>query len=647
MSDRIKELAKLLRKASDAYYAGANAIMSDAEFDRKRDELENLDPSNPFLATVGAPAANSALTKCKHAIPMGSLRKITTDPELQTWLKSIVCGSSVAGTIEIAVQLKLDGLSIELLYDKGKFVQAITRGDGQVGEDVTHTIKNAKFFPRTISVKTPVSVRCECMLQLGDWKKHFSDTANPRNAASGLTRRSDAKGSEHLACIAFDVLFDGNGFKTEADRITWLCTEHFITTPNVIVKAFNLLAAIKDIEGQRDQLPYEIDGAVVKLNNIAMQDILGEHNGRPYWARAWKFAPMGGHTTLNNVTWSVGTRGTITPVANVAPVAVGGTTIRNVSLSNLNEIGRLGIGIGDTVEVVRAGDVIPKIVRVVARGKKHRRIWLDACPACGGAVERRKVWDDDLNKMVNDPFLYCKNSDKCSGVHNKQLKKYVKKRNILFLGDSNLDTLIGSGAVKTIPDFYNLTISSMMAVGVSGGMATKIYAQIQSSVPCPLAEMIGSMSLDMLGRSEAGNLVRHGIDSLDKWKSLTAKQIGSFPGYSKDGSKATRIAKAVQDNWSLIEELSKKLVISVVKARAPKVSGGPTFVICLTGTMSRPRQNISDDIVAAGHSVVSRVARDVTHLCQADPSSQSSKSRKASDLGIPVISEQQLVAMLK
>ncbi len=391
----IVELERTLRQASHAYYSGAEATLSDQEFDLLRDELEELDPGNAFLSEVGAPVTNS-LTKVRHRMPMGSLKKITTEAEFQTWVGSLLPKGKKTKTTfhdpKISVSLKLDGLSIELIYEKGKFVQAITRGDGEEGEDVTHTIKNAKFFPRTISVMDRVSVRCEAMLQIADWKEHFADKANPRNAASGLVRRTDAKGSEHLVCIAFDVLFNG-GFRTEHERIEWLIKEKFSTTPNQVVSASKVMQAIKWIEDQRDQLDYEIDGAVLKANDIDLQKELGEHNDRrPRWARAWKFAAMGGHSTLEGITWSVGTRGTITPVANIAPVKVGGTTIRNVSLHNVNEIDRLDLGIGDEIEVIRAGDVIPFIVRVI--NKEY------ICPLCGykGDINAQKRFHESKSK---------------------------------------------------------------------------------------------------------------------------------------------------------------------------------------------------------------------------------------------------------
>jgi DNA ligase (NAD+) len=623
---QVKELEKRLRAASAAYYGGGDAIMSDQEFDRLRDELEELDPHNSFLAEVGAPA-DSALQKVSHTIPMGSLKKISPGPnqlsEFETWSRSLN-GS------KIAVQFKLDGLSIELVYRKGRFVQAITRGDGDVGEDVTHTIKHAQGFPLKISVADrQVSVRCEALLYIADWKKHFADKANPRNAASGLVRRTDAQGSKHLRLVAFDVLYDTSLFKTEQDRINWLMVEKFTTTPSFLVDKAGVKATIDSIYAKRDTLPYEIDGAVVKVNDIAQQERLGEHNGRPYWARAWKFPAMGGHTVLKDVEWTVGTRGWVNPVAKVEPVEVGGTTIRNVTLHNRDEIKRLGLCIGDEVEVVRAGDVIPNIVRVVAQGSKRKPIKIDTCPACGATLRE------------DGPRLICSKMEQCPGVGSKRLKKWIKKREILHLGDTYTDALVDAG-YTTIPQLYELTIEKMVKAGIGEGMAKKIMAQIDKSRTCSLANLIGSLSMDMVGRSEASNLVGHGVDTLAKWKKLTAKAIGLLPGYQ--GTKGSRIAAAVEENWPLIEAVAEHLTITNGR---PKPSNGKLTgkSFCFTGTMTNPRKTLEQKVNDAGGQIRS-VSKELDFLVIADPNSLSSKAAKARKLGVKLISEQDFLKML-
>ncbi len=627
---RIVELEDILRRASLIYYGGGNSDLDDQQFDRLRDELEACDPDNAFLSEVGAPA-DSALTKVKHSMPMGSLKKISPGDgpaEFATWLATV---SKKAKDLEMAISWKLDGISIELIFKDGKFVQAITRGDGDTGEDVTHTIRNAQGFPRTISTKSKISVRCEALLFTRAWKDHFPDKANPRNAASGLVRRTDAKGSEHITCIAFDVMIeDGLAFETEHARIIWLKDRGFEVAATERAPADRVEQIVASIESARDRLPFAIDGAVVKLNNVEEQEKLGEHDGRPYWARAWKFAAMGAHTTLLDVEWAVGTQGTINPVAKVAPVQVGGVTIQNVTLHNMDEIERLGVQIGDEVEVIRAGDVIPKIIRVVTAGKKRTKIAIDACPACGSKVHR------------DGPKLLCTNASNCSGSQFKRIQKWVKKRNIMFLGESNLKALWDAGLVKKIADLYLMPQDDMVAAGLGKRMSEKILAEIEKSRDCSLADFIGSLSLDMLGRAEAANLVAQGVDTLGEWEFLSETKIVAFPGYQH--TKARRISEAVADNWDLIIDIASELNITSGK---PKVKDGKLSgeSVCFTGTMTNKRGDLERQAEDAGGQVRS-VSKGLTYLVIADPKSMSSKAIKARKLGVSLISEDDFLEMI-
>jgi len=623
METNIKNLEKQLREASKAYYTGVSSPLSDAEFDKLRDELEELDPKNSFLAEVGAPS-DAALQKVTHSIPMGSLKKINTLAEFTTWRNTV---SKTASNLECLIELKLDGISIELIYRDGKFVQAITRGDGKIGEDVTHSIKNAKGFPKSISVTTEVSVRCEALLLIEDWKKYLSEKSNPRNVVSGLVRRTDGKNSQHICCVAFDVLTDKK-FMTEEDRIKWLKTEKFFVTWSKVSKPDQVEALVKELESRRSSLKFEIDGAVVKLNQISDQESLGEHDGRPYWARAWKFAAMGAHTTLEGVEWAVGTQGTINPVAKVRPVSVGGTTISNVTLHNMDEIERLGVQIGDEVEVIRAGDVIPKIVRVVSKGKNRTKIGIASCPACGSDVKR------------DGPKLLCKNKS-CEGAQFKRIQKWVKKRDIMFLGTSNLETLWNTNTVRTIVDLYGLTVDSMVKAGLGKRMSEKILAEIEKSRDCSLPDLIGSLSLDMLGRSEAKNLVDQGVDTLDKWRKLAACDIEKMPGFQF--TKATRISSAVQGDLKQIELVAAKMnITSKLKVKDGKFSGKS---FCFSGTMENPRKELEALVADNGGSCRS-VSKELTYLVIADPKSASSKAVKARKSGVELISEDDFMKMV-
>lgn len=448
------------------------------------------------------------LEKVKHFIPMGSLKKIKTLTEFYTWYKGQ----------ELIIQWKLDGISIELIYVNGKFLQAITRGDGITGEDVTHTICNAQGFPKSISEKSTIAVRCEALLFIKPWKEFFKDKVNPRNAVSGLVRRLDAKGSEHITCIAFDTSLS---FKTELERIRWLEDEGFHVTTTVIVTDIE-----EDVTRIKEQnLSFQIDGAVIKVNSDGQN------------ARAWKFGTIGEYTTLENVSWTVGVHGTINPIANVFPVFIDGVTIQNITLHNIDEIERLGIKIGDTIEVIRAGSVIPKITKVLQQTGTIP-ITLNRCPVCSSDIFRK------------GPHYICIKKDNCPGALVSQVRTWIKKRKIMFLGDITLNKLIKKKLVTDITSLYSLTIAQT---------SIRIYKEIKKSRTVSLADFIGSLSINLLGQTETENIISHGIDTLNKWRSLTTSQIMRFPDFQE--VKAFRISRGLADKWPLIERLSRELKI--------------------------------------------------------------------------------------
>jgi len=634
----VEKIVKQLKSACDAYYNGDSPVMSDADFDKLKDELIELDPNNPFLATVGAAPSDDdeKLSKATHQIPMGSLKKINAkggEGEYRTWLSSVrqVAGSNP----KIALTWKLDGSSIEVIYRKGVFSQAITRGDGVIGDDITHTIKNAQGLPKKLSSPIDISVRAEAIFRLADWNKFLSkEGANPRNVATGTCRRTDERNSEHLHCVAFNVL-GGKDWKSLSEKIEWLKSNGFET---VHFKSVDVDDVPKHIDGtlaQRSNLIYEIDGLVVALDDCSYQEKLGEHNGLPYWARAWKFPNMGGFSKLLDVSWDVGTRGTINPVAHIEPVPVGGVTITNVTLHNMDEIERLGIQIGDEIEVVRAGDVIPKIIRVVKKGNNRTVITCSKCPACGGKITQ------------SGPFFRCVDAENCSGVLNKRIMKYIKKRDIMYLGDSALDKLIAAKAVSSVKDLYFLTVSTMVKAGVGEGMARKILEEIRKSMKVSLADLIGSLSIDLLGRSEAENIVSNGIVTLAMWKNLDESRLIKLGGYQTVS--AGRICAGLRQNWSVIEELAKILEVEEGKI-APKIvntSGvlkGASF--CFTGAMEKPRKELQKLVSDNGGVPWDSVGKGLTYLVTSDPTSTSAKANKARSMGVQMITEEAFLKMI-
>src|SRR4051812_33041679 len=375
-SDRVSELATLLRQYKDAYYNG-QPLVSDAAYDALEDELRNLDPDHAILQSIGAPLRGAevvtAWEKARHAIPMGSLNKAVSEDEFRQWAAR--CdelgkkGKLEAITDNLFVTEKLDGLSLAVTYDKGKLADALTRGDGEVGERITQNAARMKGVPKQLAEPVSVTVRGEIILKLSDMKKAFPGAANPRNQASGTSKRFDGQGCEHLTVLFYDL--DGEEHATEQQKFKRLSALGLIV-PNF--KATDLDGALElhqeYAKQKRAALDYEIDGLVVRANNVHAQHMLGEKGNRPRAAIAFKFASQAKVTTLVEIVWETGSSGRVSPVAVVEPVELAGAVVRRASLHTAANIAELGIGIGDEVLVSRRNDVIPYVEEVVTKKGK-------------------------------------------------------------------------------------------------------------------------------------------------------------------------------------------------------------------------------------------------------------------------------------
>ena len=631
---RIDDIEGRLRRASTAYYVDANPIMSDKEFDTLKDELAKLDPDNEFLHEIGAALDSSPLTKVKHEIPMGSLNKVNTLEEYETWLKTL--SKQGVNRPSMVAQWKLDGSSVELLYRKGKFVQAVTRGDGVVGEDVTHSISKASGFPKRLNKPIDCSVRAEAFIRLSDWEEYLSgDSKNPRNTAAGIVRRTDTKDAHFLRLQAYNIILKSRDeyiINNEMDKINILNSLGFDTVSSTVHFSDEIPKTFKQMTEQRNSLDFQVDGVVVTLNDIDLQEQMGEKKGLPYFARAWKFEADSGISRIKDVVWSMGSRGTIHPTAIVEPVEVCGVTIQNASLHNLDIINDLGVCIGDEVEIIRAGDVIPKVCRVSNPGKNRTPIEVINCPSCGKKT------------VVRGPHAACPEPEICPGVQSKRISTFISKREIMFLGDANLVLLLENGCVRNIPDLYRLDVKRMMKAGLGETMATKILAEIEKSRNARIEEVIGSLSIDLCGRSEAANIVAFGIDTLDKWESLTVEQLASFERFGE--VKAKRIYTSLKENWTLIDEVVG--LMNLVQDKKEKVMGSLSDKsFCFTGALELPRKEAEALVMSKGGSVSSSVSKGLTFLVMADPNSTSTKAEKARKLGTQVISESEFMSMVK
>jgi len=641
-ADHILSLEDAIRNAADAYY-NAEPLMPDEDFDRLVDELRRIDPGNEVLKRVGAPPPEAGhLQKAEHAIPMGSLSNATrngdkANPSYKEW-------HAKHGGGRVIVMHKLDGSSIELLYEDGRLKQAITRGDGHVGEDVTRNARRFKGVPEHVPGFSG-SVRGEALLLLEDFREHFADASNPRNAANGTVRRSDGTGAEHISFIAYDLISGDRQFATHRERLECIAELGFDAVWFRVLDTSEQVDAVhEEHQNTRDSLPFEIDGLVVRIDEEARFLAMGERHGRPKGAVAYKFRAMGADTELLGVKVTVGHTGQIVPTADLAPVQIGGVTVTSALLNNYGEIERLGLAVGDLVHVVRAGDVIPKVVGVTEEAVSRTPVVPpDSCPSCGSVLT-----EEGAN-------LFCRNAD-CTERQYRLLNSWVVKRNILYLGDTLLRKLFTDCRIRRPADLYRLTEEFLSGVslgsGTVGSNATRIMEQIEASKTCSVPDLLGSVGVTFLGRRQAKKLVDQlaaagTVDPTEQLEWILNAGVEDLETLEGIGHrKAEAVHASLLELGPRIRELLEAGVRppSTGEQQPAGALGGKSF--CLTGAMSRPRREIEAMIAAAGGVPASRVSKDLDFLVAADPGSGSSKARKAMKYGVQVISEEDLLGML-
>lgn len=621
--DRIKELETKIFKARDDYYNGQPTV-SDKVFDAWVDELRLLDSTNKAVTAVGAPVVPSEWKKAKHQIPMGSLDKVNTPAELSKW------ADDMAGKEKLFVTEKLDGLSIELVYEDGILRQAITRGDGETGEDVTVNVVKMGGVKPHLKHKFNGSLRGEIIMKKSIHKKHFADKANPRNAASGTCKRLDGQGVEHLDIIFYQVLGDVD-FKTESKQFVWLddCglnTPNFWTFHNAI-EVNDHWRAYQDTE--REKLDYDIDGLVVRVNDLEKQIALGDKDMRPKGAIAFKFDNESRESVIRAITWQVGNSGRLTPVATVDPVQLVGATVTRASIYNLSYIEELVLDVGATVLVARANDVIPRIENLIKGTGKIAQAPTH-CPECGGSLK------------MDGENLMCTNSEGCRAQIIGRIKNWIKELNLLEWGDTLVEKLVESKKVKDVSDLYLLKVDDIANLDRLGEKTAKKCLDILwANKEVSLEVFLGALSIPMIGQSTIKAIMNAGCDTLEKFGQLDAVNFEQVPGVGP--VKAELLADGLKNNQKLI----LKILDNGVSIKDKIIGALTGKSICFTGAMKNKRPVLEKMASDAGADVKSSVGKGLTYLVIADPNSTSSKAQAARKLGTTLISEEDFLDKVK
>lgn len=632
---RIEELEKLISKYQKSYYDGEGEI-SDAEFDKLWDELKSLDPNNPILHKVGADSGNFA--KVQHVMPMGSQEKAANPEEFLAWANKHQYD-------QYLVEYKLDGASLELQYENGYLVRAVTRGDGSIGDDITANARkmggvNAAIYKDGQFVPFTGGVRGEVIMTHQVHKDYFSDKANCRNAANGLMKRKDGQGSEFLKLITYDALStDGKTYFTnEEEKIHWLMDCGFNVVKLVICKSPDRVIAYRaKVMEERKNIEYDIDGLVIKERKINLEDA---RRARPDHQIAFKFSLEEAVSTLRQVEWSIN-GGTYTPVAIFDEVELNGTRVQRASLANPDKMRQLGVRIGSHVVVVKRGEIIPKIESVV----EEKDIVTSEIPfPCVCEVCGTKLIDEGSR-------LYCPNKE-CSKRVLHQLLKFQDVVDIRDLGTTLITDLFKDGSLKSISDIYSLSQEdlvpyflneeSMEAEKKSLG-AQKVYNSIQSHRNMKLATFVAGFDIEGIAESSAEKLVNAGFNTLEKLLAASEDQIAQVSGF------AEIMAHTVVEGLAENAEEMKSLITSgtiILEAEGQGSLSGKSF--CFTGELHSMKRADAEALVKKnGGSIKSSVTKDLSYLVTNDTTSGSSKNVKAAKFNIPIIDENAFLELVK
>lgn len=659
----IERLVKELNYHCYRYYVLDSPVISDEEYDRLYRHLKELEerykyvlPDSP-TQRVGAPPLDK-FEKVKHTEPMLSLDNAFSYDEIAEFDKRIKRFIGSNYDIEYTVEPKYDGLAIELTYTNGLLSRASTRGDGYEGEDVTQNIKTIRSVPLKIegiqNIPEVIDIRGEVYMNIEEFEKLNKEKeqkgeplfANPRNAAAGSVRQLDpsvtATRKLHLSCYGIGFV-KGIEFKNQWELIKWLEKARFPIPPIVrLVKGVgNVIKAVKEIEENRRNFPFETDGAVIKVNDFGLQKLLGIKTREPRWAIAYKFPAHQGTTKIKEIIPSVGRTGVITPVAILEPVRIGGVTVSRSTLHNWDEIERKDIKVGDTVVVERAGDVIPHVVMVIKEKRAGREKSFpipEKCPVCGSKVVREE----------GEVAVRCIGLN-CPAQVKEKIKHFASRgaMDIEGLGEKNVELLYSKGLIHSFIDLYKLKKEALLTLPrFAEKSAQNLIDAIEKSKHTTLARFLYALGILHVGEY-ASKLLAKNFEKLEDLfnikpdKIMEIKQIGE------------KIAKSVSDFFNDPENLRtlnilKSLGLRVInpdfegKERIKKPLEGLTFVI--TGTLPKPRNEIEEFIERHGGRVSSSVSKKTDYVVVGE--NPGSKFKKAQELKIKTISYDDLLKIV-
>lgn len=653
--EEMKLLAEQLEQANYRYYVLDDPEITDYEYDMMLRKLEDLEAAHPELASPNSPTkrvggkALSQFVKVEHAVPLESLQDVFSMDELADFVSRV---RDEIDTPEFTVEPKVDGLSVALEYIDGEFVRGATRGDGRIGEDVTENLRTIRTIPlhldnapQRLIVRGEVFMPRAVFEKLNEKREAAGEAlfANPRNAAAGSLRQLDPKiaAERQLDILIFNLqLAEGKSFSTHSETLDFLRSLKFKTIPYTLCSTMEeAKTLVERIDETRYDLAYDIDGAVMKLNDLSGRSKMGSTAKFPKWAVAYKYPPEVKRTLLTDIVVQVGRTGVLTPKAVVAPVRLAGTTVTNATLHNQDFISEKDIRIGDTVLIRKAGEIIPEILGVVpelrpADAKPY--LLPDRCPVCGAKVER------DLDGAA----MRCTGAE-CPAQLSRNIEHFVSRdaMNIDGLGSSIVDQLIQNGAISSPADLYYLSLDDISTLWKNGDKAPKkLLASIEQSKKNDISKLIYALGIRQVG-AKAAKVLAQQFGSLDALMNASTEQLTAVRDIG--AITAQFISEWFSDEQSkhLIERLREAGVnfncdIQIEDTRF----AGMTFV--LTGALELfTRDEATEKIELFGGKVSGSVSKKTTYVVAGE--NAGSKLQKANELSIPVLSEQEFLNMLQ
>ena len=672
VSEEIRKRVEALRRAINyhnyRYYVLDSPEISDEEYDALMRELRRLEEQYPELITPDSPTQRvggkpaEKFRKVQHPVPMLSLQDVFSQEELRAWRDRVyrMLTPEEIAKLEYVVEPKIDGLTVVLHYDHGLFVLGATRGDGFTGEDVTANLRTVKSLPLRIpvvedSIEAPprLVVRGEAYISKKDFEKLNREQeergertfANPRNAAAGSIRQLDPRvtAQRPISLWVYQVVIvEGHEIRTQWEALEYLRKLGFPVNPlNKLFTDFDEMAEYcASWESEKEKLPYEADGLVIKINDFAIQQKLGNVGNAPRWAVAYKYQTQEEVTRLLDIRVNVGRTGVLTPYAVLEPVKIGGVTVSKATLHNYDYIKEKDIRIGDLVVVVRAGEVIPQVVRPVKEARTgDEKIFKmpDRCPVCGEPVVRPE----------GEVAYYCINAA-CPAQLARKIEHFASRRamDIEGLGEKQADLFVQKGLVHDVADLYYLDPKKLLELeGFGEKKVQNLLSAIEASKDRPLWRLINALGIKFVGE-EVAKILAEKYHSIDALMNASEEELQSIPGIGP------KIAKSIVDwfsrepNRKVIEKLRKAGVRMSEEETAEEETARPleglTFVI--TGTLPLPRSKVKELIESNGGRVTDSVSRKTSYLVVGE--SPGSKLDKARRLGVPTISFEELQELI-